>query len=217
MVPSKQPVEFEAIGTIQSKRILIQYAVGEYHERMLRTTRASHAAYCEHWSIDYHYCDKVIPTGKEPHWRKVTLMRDALHRGFDRVLWLDADTVIMDHRIDLFANCGYGISCCECPANAIDPTHYNSGVVFLQHLPEVEEFVCIWDESPDKYDGWRDQGVFNRLLAEPRFKEILTVLPHRFNSVPQSMPATQPLICAAHGQPPDRVKLMSDWLALVVR
>src|SRR5262249_25894970 len=77
------------------RRLLIQYAVGEIHERMLLMTAAHHKTYCNRWNAIYHNIDKRMPQHKRPHWQKVKLLCEALDHGYDQIMWLDADAVIV--------------------------------------------------------------------------------------------------------------------------
>jgi hypothetical protein len=179
---------------------------------MLLMTEAHHKAYCNRWNATYQNIDKRIPQNKRPHWQKVTLIDEALYQGYDQIMWLDADAVIVRPSVDIFSYAGPDISICECFASPTIERHYNTGFILLRNTDLVREFVAMWDAMPDTGYGWADQaGAINLINNHKRFRNAITTLPNAFNCVPTHMDVPDPIIRSAHGRP-DKVELVARWL-----
>jgi len=197
------------------RRRLVQYAVGEPWEQLLGMTSALHHSYCRQWQADYFFDDKQRPENKRPHWRKVSLLKQSLEAGFDLVIWLDADSVIVNPRVDVFSFAGPDITVCECFNSPTIARHYNTGFLLLRNTALVRDFVREWHDIPDDFVGWADQKAFIRLLeSNVRYRNALTILPNAFNWVAVHMEAENPIIRSAHGEP-NRPQLVRDWVAAV--
>ena len=195
------------------KRMLIQFAVGEPHESLLRLTQDHHAAFCARFGIDYNYRDKTRLTDKRPHWRKVQLIAEALVAGYETVMWMDADAVIMTPKIDIMSFAGPDLSVCECFDSPTVERHYNTGVLFLRNTETVRRFVSMWDATPDTFTGWADQQGFIDLVKQNKeFRNALTILPNAFNCVPVHMEADNPFIASAHGEGDRRCDLVRQYI-----
>jgi hypothetical protein len=48
-------------------------------------------------------------------------------------------------------------------------------------------------------EKWVDQGAFIALTRERKYRDILTVLPNRFNKVAEHIEAYHPIVRAFHG------------------
>jgi Methyltransferase domain/Nucleotide-diphospho-sugar transferase len=207
-----RPLAAAATARPPGKR-LVQYAVGAPWEQLLSMTSALHHSYCRQWQAEYFFDDKERPRNKRPHWRKVGLLRESLEAGFDLVMWLDADSVIVNPKVDIFSFAGPDISVCECFNSPVIARHYNTGFLLLRNTALVRDFVREWDEIPDDFVGWADQKAFMRLLeSHVRYRNALTILPNAFNWVAVHMEAENPIIRSAHGEP-NRPQLVRDWMA----
>lgn len=200
------------------RRVMVQYAIGERHEAMLAISRSHHERYCARLGIAYSADDKTPVADKRPHWRKVSLVLEAFAAGFDEVLWLDADSVVIDTSVDVFDFSGYEISCCECYDSPREPRHFNTGVVFFKRTDATLRFVETWNGIADDHVGWADQKAFVMLMQDRANRDLLTVMPNRLNWVPVHMETTAPIIGSAHGAPHElREQLMREWVAGLVR
>jgi hypothetical protein len=195
-----------------ARNAVIQFGVGEENLAYLAATRELHAAYCARHGIKF-IVDKDSPAnGRPPHWRKVELLIDAMRKGYDRAVWLDGDCIITDHRVNIFeAAGGFGIGVCECFDSPEFERHLNCGVVFTARSPEVTAFLDIWNAQPTSA-RWAEQDPFNELMATRPHRDLLTILPNRFNSVPVHMDARDPIIRAYHGLP-DRLAKIRNAVA----
>ena len=180
------------------KKILLQYGVGEEHERMLELTRRHHQACAELWGADYYVAEPLRCTSRPPHWHRIDLILEAFKRGYDQVVWLDTDCVIVDPKTSLFDVSGFGVACCECFDSPTIERHLNTGVLVVSRSREVARFLTTWRNRP--IEGvYQDQSSFINLMATRPHRDLLTILPNRFNCVETHMESRNPVILAYHG------------------
>jgi hypothetical protein len=76
-------------------KALLTYAIGQ-HRELLDVARPSFERYAEAHGYKLVIPNRyLLPAGRSPHWAKVALLEDALS-DHDLVVWLDADTMIVD-------------------------------------------------------------------------------------------------------------------------
>jgi hypothetical protein len=195
------------------KRALLQLAAGADFVRMLDLTADVHARYCAAWGVEFiaQREDRPKKVVRPLHWRKVEMMGWALDRGFEQVLWLDADSIIVDASVDLFSTCTWGVGLCECWDSPTTPRHLNTGVVWLASSDEVRAFVAAWQAMPP-HMKWEDQGALIELMNQRRWRNLLTILPNRFNWVEKHMESDRPVVRSFHGER-DRLLRMQALLS----
>jgi glycosyltransferase involved in cell wall biosynthesis len=182
-------------GRLQ-KSLLIQMACGP-HLDLLALTRDHHGRYAERHGLDY-WCVSGNPTfGKRPGWGKVPLMLSGIALGYECIIWLDADAVLVRPEVNLTSLVPAGIGMVRHP----QPEHWNTGVIVARASREVEEFWRQVDLAPENDSSWMEQAAVNALAALPAFSGLLEPLGLRFNSVPGFAAASDPVIVAAHGRP----------------
>lgn len=182
----------------QIRRRLIQYAVGDEHEALLRSTFALHSDYCARHGIDYFTSDKTIPSGRPLYWRKVESLIEAFAAGYDQAAWLDTDCVIVNPEFNIFDASGFGIAVCECFDSPVIERHLNAGIVFATRSPDVLDFLNAWNAMPPG-GKWEDQSGFIELMKARPYRDLLTILPNRFNCLDTHMEARDPIIRSFHG------------------
>jgi hypothetical protein len=196
----------------RGRRALVQLACGMDFVRMLDLTADIHARYCAAWGVEFiaHREGRPRKTTRPLHWRKVDVIGEALDQGVDQVLWLDADSIIVDATVDLFSVCRWGIGICECWDSPKEKPHLNTGVIWFNASPEVRAFVKAWNAMPPNM-LWEDQGALIELMKDRRWRNLLTRLPTRFNWIEQHMEAAEPVIRSFHGER-DRLARMQALL-----
>ena len=192
-------------------RVLVQFATGRFYEEMVALTHDKHAAFAAKYNADFivnHQADSTTWTGGAPrniNFRKLEIMIEMVEK-YQKVLYLDADAVIVRDDFDIFNAAGYGIAFCAIWENMrIVQTHINAGVCLINSSPEVKEFLHEWNKSPggEAYKGetgWHDQAVMNRMMEDRKWHDLLTILPNRFNWCPETQEARDPFIRAFHGK-----------------
>ena len=192
------------------KSILVQYGVGEDHERMLSLVHQHHQQYAKHWGADYYVEPPRSHHDRAPHWYRIDLILRMLKKKYDQVVWLDTDCVIVDTTISLFDISGFGIACCECFDSPTIERHLNTGFLVVNKCPDTLKFLRMWRQRP--LEGvYEDQSSFIKLMETRPQRDLLTILPNRFNCVDQHMEARHPVIRAFHGDP-ERVRKIESLL-----
>jgi len=192
--------------------VLIQLGIGAEYEQMLSATRAIHEAYCGFHQIDYLVASGKPAGGKAIVWRKVELLLEAMQNGYDSAAWLDADCVIVNPEVNIFDASRFGIAVCECFDSPTIVRHLNLGVMLASRSDEVIDFITLWNSMPSS-PGWEEQNRFNELMATRPHRDLLTILPNRFNCLEKHMEARDPVIRAFHGDYLHRLRKIQDLAA----
>jgi hypothetical protein len=194
--------------------ILIQHAYKGEFEPMLELTRARNEAYCQAHNFDYWcecYDDPRWPV-EHGGWVKIDLIQKAMKAGYEYIVWLDADAMIADMETDL--------------RDAIQPNrigacwhripqlnHWNVGVLYLDNSPETRGFISDWLASySEPKDGWKEQGVFNRMAMKS--KTVVT-LSDKWNATINVSMVPDAVVLGFHGagNAQQRYGLMKQALA----
>ena len=192
--------------------ILIQHVYPGYGmEPMLEMLIPHHQDYCDTHGIEYlpsfeQVTDRPVEVGA---WAKVELIRQSLDKGYQYVVWLDADTMIIDTQTDLrLAVQGRKIGACW--HRIPQMSHWNVGALYADNCQETRDFIQTWWNSyPTPRDGWLEQGAFNRLARES--KTVVT-LSDRWNATLDVNMVPDTVVLGFHGQgdTKQRIKLMQD-------
>ncbi|MGU3417781.1 hypothetical protein [Methylobacterium sp. D54C] len=145
-------------------------------------------------------CDhQLLADDRSEHWRKIGLLREVARQGYDKFMWLDTDCVIVDHDFNVMNAIGFGVGACECFDSPIIERHLNTGVLMFANSLDVRAFLDEWDVTPRVGNVWQDQSAFIKLMSARPNRDLLTILPNRFNCLDEHMEARDPFIRAFHG------------------
>jgi hypothetical protein len=151
-------------------------------------------------------------------WAKVRLILSAMQMGFQRIIWLDADAVIVDPAIDLGRLTPDGIGMTRHPNSDRCSAHWNSGVMLVTRCERTQRFFENVDSEPENDSPWMEQLAINTLAAQDEWAPLLFPLAPAFNSTPGAVMAQAPVILAGHGLAlPDRKKLIGQWVMMARR
>lgn len=189
------------------KICLVQQASGP-HTELLQLTLPKHLEYCARHHITY--LPSFTPTprdGSAPVWQRYDFIFDALLKGFDGLVWLDADTVIVDPKTDLrgaFQNVRYiGMAKHTTPYVGLRGRltfHYNAGAMFVRNTAPSLRFlhaVQSRGEIPNPY-GWHDQPTIHEIMFETGF--TIDEVPAKWNSTQFINEVRKPVVQSFHGQ-----------------
>lgn len=184
-----------------SSAVLIQQASGDAR-MMLELSADRHAAYCDKHRLTYWPVLGDVQFSRAPHWNKIALVRHALALGFETVVWLDADTLIVrdDEDIRSALNGGGPLALARHPTPGINgtPTHWNSGVMVMRNTARTREFFdAVWQAGPHGEHHWHEQA--RMLLLLPKFPDLVQQLDDRWNSTDCLTDVPNPVIKAWHG------------------
>jgi len=181
---------------------------------MLEMNVPRNKRYCEKWQMDYeHYVENPLLGSdvKFGSWAKVQLMLMALQRGYEYIIWLDADTIIADFDVDLREACSPGhIGACWQRIPQLH--HWNVGALYIQPTPPLAAFLGEWLKAyPGDNDGWNEQGVFNRLAMQ---STIVQTISDRWNATLNYTECPDAVVLGYHGagNTQERIELMKKVL-----
>lgn len=135
-------------------------------ERVLDEAMPTFAEFAERHSYDVvAFRSDEHAKGRPPSWGKVRLLRGLLER-YDVVLWLDADTIVLDSSVD--------------PADLLGPDDYQAlvlleqqgrvfptcGVWLLRSTPKAKAFLdAVWAMEEHTDHHWWEQAAVVQLLG----------------------------------------------------
>ncbi len=192
--------------------VIIQqaYQIGPFSD-MLRLTYPRHSAYAwahgmEYWPLNATLKPDLWPGG----WGKIWLMKLMIEQGYKHVFWIDTDAAIVDFESDLRDALPEGKLIGACEHWAPDwfpqydiPKHFNVGVTFLRNDPLTVEFLDDWISRYPGHPRWMEQGSFNEMIAEDKYKDIFAPLDAKYNATINVNQVEHPVIMGWHGIMPE--------------
>ncbi|MEX0677441.1 MAG: class I SAM-dependent methyltransferase [Pirellulales bacterium] len=197
----------------RNKGVLIQLATGQ-HRELLENTRAHHRSYAQRHGLDYCYAESNPAAPKRAGWGKISLILSAMRAGYERIVWLDADAVILDTNVNLAELTDQGIGMVKHP----NPLHWNSGVVIVVRSSATEKFFEAVHREPENTSAWMEQLAINSLAERTEFAGLLVELAAAYNTTPGAVTSHSPVVIAAHGLPHcERRRLIAEWVEEAAR
>jgi hypothetical protein len=185
-----------------NKSVLVQLATDHYLE-LLDITRRHHRECARKHGLDY-WCVEGAPVrDKRAAWGKAPLVLAATALGYESVVWLDADAVIVRPEVDLANLACHGVAMVRHPNPEHWETkfHWNSGFFVSRANVATQRLWRLVDESPENDSPWMEQFAINNLAETAEFGPLFQPLDLQFNCVPDVVPADNPVIVAGHGLP----------------
>ena len=193
--------------------ILIQqaYTVGGF-DALLELTKTRNEVYCALHNFDF-LC--TVEDGDRPSsmgaWQKVALIKDAMLKGYEYIIWLDADALIYDTAADLREACEIDkIGACWHRIPQLH--HWNVGVLYIHNSPETRTFIDAWSNSyPPPNDGWYEQGVFNGMA---KMTNTVVTVSDKWNATINVNMVPDAVVIGYHGQgsAKNRLEMMTRTL-----
>ncbi|MCW3053740.1 MAG: hypothetical protein JWN14_2910, partial [Chthonomonadales bacterium] len=184
-----------------SDAILIQSAAGE-HTNLLKITRAHHEAYARRHHIDF-VCRMEAQQQERPAtWDKILLVLQALRSGkWEYVIWLDADTLIVDSAADLRKALPPDIWLGMVKHG--NPPWFNAGAIYIRNTPKsLAFFEEVWNTFPAEH-FWEDNMAIIRVLGfDPTRWQGVAVIGDEWNSTRFMNVVDNAVVKAWHGGGP---------------
>lgn len=180
------PTRLEAVRPCQPiaaplpGRIGVLTAYNADVSEMGQLAEQNHRRYCLRHGYSFVCETSGFDTSRKPPWSKILFLLKHMSR-FDWVLWLDADTLIMNPAIPLQ-------SFLADDADMIiseDWNGINAGVFFLRNTPWSIDFLeRIWNQTDFLDHGWQEQAAMRHLLSISALdRRHVCLVPHtRFNT-----------------------------------
>lgn len=206
-------------------KALVSFGVGPAFEQMFEIALPSFEAFAERHDYDLlipHVGDEQLEQ-RPASWWKVPALVDALRSGYDEVLWIDADAVVVDDGDDL-----------DVPPEfwqALVAHRTNEGEVpgagfWLVRPPMLPVLDRVWSMTNYLRHRWWEQGALCDLLGYrglPQFRvadsdppeliERTYYLDHGWSVCrADQTPTERQRVMQATGWP-DRVAVMREWAA----
>ena len=178
--------------------VLVQCATGT-HTRLLDLTRAHHEDYARAHGMDYICRYGPQQNERSPLWDKIPLLIDILKRSaYKNIIWLDADTLIVDPRQDLREALPDGAWLGMVQHG--NPAYFNNGAMYLRNTPQALAFLeAVWNTWPIDH-GWEDNAAVIKVLEQdPARRRGVAILDDAWNSTYQQNESPRPVVKAWHG------------------
>lgn len=197
----------------RSKTVVLQFGSGNAAD-LLNITAPIHHAECDRYGYDLVVeCD---PKLERPYcWEKVRMVLEALDRGYEHIVWIDADALWLGTKplLDCWTGAPdeawFAATYHDAPGSGVYSgsghhyDHFNTGVFFLRKQNEKARELCeCWLEMSDDNHPWGEQHALHKILSQQTVP--IHKLDHSWNSV-QWLPqysARDAHIVAWHGQGP---------------
>lgn len=178
-------------------------------------TQPIHEQYAAACDADYLLFAGNMDRRVHPAWNRIAMFLEAFDRGYDKVCWLDADTLVVDQTVNIFEACD------DTPLHmtrAVD-VHvempwgedgwdlYNDGVLVANDCEQARRaFSYVWRQRlepllPHHHASlWEMNAVTDWVFSH---RESVADLPMRFNWMPfdYAPPKTEAVVLAYHGIP----------------
>jgi hypothetical protein len=186
---------------------------------MMELTKQRHEQYCAAHGYDFWWYvkdfDPKPSKGVNGSWSKIFLMQQAIAQGYERIVWLDGDTIIFDLAAELtdpieMDHIG------ACYQRIPQMHHWNVGCLYVDGTSEeVKRFIDEWAKAfPGPKDGWNEQGVFNRMAMK---SPVVRTISDRWNATLNYTEVPDAVVLGYHGagDTPNRIGLMKEVLVLL--
>lgn len=189
------------------KTIVLQNAT-EGYKRLLQLTAEHHYRHAARLDYSLMLTHRHRRPDRHVSWEKVFMFQDAIRQGYERIVWLDADTLWLGDPIETGQTAPLGMAWHT--GDVYD--HYNAGVMVLHVNKAVADFVDEWAETDDEGHKWWEQHPMNSIIR--RTPEIACPIGYEWNSVQPfwNLRCDNPKIVAWHGRPTLAYDGIMEWL-----
>lgn len=176
-----------------------------------------HRAYAALCDADYEYFVGYKDPRAHPTWNRIIMMLDAFERGYKKIVWLDADTLVVKPEENIFEGTSDTAPLLmtrvlsahvEIPWKD-DPFWdcYNDGVLIANDSPHARAALTFaWENRRSPFEPWHVPGMpeldwlLDYVFDHP---DSVEQLDGRWNwmGYPQECPREEAVILAWHGQP----------------
>jgi hypothetical protein len=183
------------------------YPKGGY-ENLISYSFSTTMSYCNKHHIDYQFTNSKVNDNWElgqGGWAKLLLVKNALKK-YKYVVWMDADTIIIDESKDMREAVSNGIGVTW---HANPEPHYNVGMLYFVKDLSVTRFLDEWISRFPGYDNWFEQRVFNDMSQ--LYPDVVSRISCMWNSWFGHEEFINPVVASFHDCGPwqKRIKLMS--------
>ncbi len=160
---------------------VVTIAYGEDYQKSVRLGVENKRAYCQRHGYDFIYCEESLDLSRHIYWSKILLVLKTFENpNYKWVVWLDADTLIMNQDIPL--------------EDLIDEKYHfliakdwngiNTGVFFIRNSEWSQKLLTqAYGHTEFLSHIWPEQMSIAAELQQPEFGSHTKIFPQRvFNS-----------------------------------
>lgn len=155
----------ESVAAVHGRRAICSLALGT-HEEFLAHSAHTFADYARRWGWDLVLSTENLASDRPASWAKVLLIRQLL-QAHDWVLWLDADTIIVDASLDIgsLSIPGKDLYVAEASmSKGRQPA--NAGVLLIRSTDWSRRFFeRVWQAEEHIHGKTWEQGAILQLLG----------------------------------------------------
>jgi hypothetical protein len=189
------------------KSLIIQ-SIGSNHDDAFRPwmeiTEPLHKEYAAKCDADFEFFVGNKEPGLHPTWSRIIMFLDAFAAGYDKVLWLDADTLVVNQDRNVFPWASRDETTGEIiPADKWDV--YNDGVLIASNTAHARAcFEFVWANRRTPFEPWHVPGIpeldwiLDYVYKHPDSVEQLS-LAYNWMPYPEAPPYEEAVIMAWHG------------------
>lgn len=209
------------------KKLIIQ-SIGansdDAFRRWMDLTEPIHQEYADRHHADYELFVGNKEPGLHPTWSRIIMFLDAFAAGYDKVVWLDADTLVVNQARDVFEETSDApllmtrvlsshfefpwaseVDGVVVPADKWDV--YNDGVLIANNTDHAKAcFEFVWENRNSPFKPWHVPGIpeldwiLDYVYAHPDSVEQMS-LAYNWMPYPEAPPYDEAVIMAWHGMP----------------
>mgnify|MGYP001812438031 FL=1 len=135
------------------------------HEQLYEISGPTFERFAEHHDYDLVVAHHDLGGGRPPAWGKLALLRELLD-GYERVVWLDVDAVIVDPSGDIFERAGQ-LKTCWLAVHRYDGLEIpNLGVIAMISTRWTKRFIeRLWMNEQYVHHKWWENAAALELLG----------------------------------------------------
>lgn len=198
-------------------RICLTTAFNEAYREMGAVCAAALDRWAAAQDMTLRVHDTLPETGRPPAWAKIPVIDDLFREGFDFVLWVDTDAVVVRPEADIRAEIVEGrdlymvshrLTGHPMPGVTVILEVPNTGVMLLRNCPWTRDFLRrTWEKREYARHRWWENAAVIDLLGYRRLLDPQAVnapveaemahvrwLGHDWNSLPGECEGTAPII-----------------------
>jgi hypothetical protein len=193
---------------VMNDAVIIQqtYPNGGY-ENLIQYTLPTTLSYCNKHKVDYQFTNSVVNDEwqmGQGGWAKLLLIQKALEK-YQYVVWMDADTIIVNESEDIRCAVKQGIGA---TFHQKPEPHFNVGMLYMVNSDDVRWMIRNWIYKYPGYDNWYEQRIFNDMISF--YPNIVYKIEPKWNSWFGHEESENPVVASYHDCGPwqRRIKLM---------
>lgn len=175
---------FYSTSSYAADYAIVTIAQGSGYQDCVRLGTESKRNYCEKHGYDFIYGTENMDPSRHIYWSKILLMLDVMENSsYKWVVWLDADTLIMNPDIPLEDLIDENINFCI----GYDWNGVNSGVFFVRNCEWSKRLLTnVYARTDCLSLIWPEQlAIASEINDNPEFRSLSKIVPQRlFNSYP---------------------------------